>query len=83
MGALLLPTLAVMLLMRDDLRRLALRQAGLDTPVPVAAQWGPFAVFAVCLVAAVVTIGWMVTGARAGPARRRRLRCGEATDDRW
>ena len=60
LGALLVPTLVVMLLLRDDLRRLALRHAGLDVPVPVAAQWGPFAVFVVCLVGAVATIGWMV-----------------------
>lgn len=64
--ALLLATLAFMLLLRDDLRRLALRQAELDTPAWVAPQWGPFAVFVVCLVAAAVTIGWMAQALARG-----------------
>jgi hypothetical protein len=67
-GVLLVPTLAVMLLMRDDLRRLTVRHAGLDAPVAVVPQWGPFAVFAACLAAAVVTIAWMVKALAAGRA---------------
>ena len=60
LAGLLLATLASMLLLRDDVRRLVLRQAGLDVPSSVVPQWGPFAVFVVCLLAAAVTIAWMV-----------------------
>lgn len=64
--ALLLATLSFMLLLRDDLRRLALRLAELETPAWVAPQWGPFAVFVACLLAAVVTIGWMAQALARG-----------------
>jgi hypothetical protein len=52
-------TLVVMVLLRDQVRQIALRDAGFESPARVAAQWGPFAVFVVLLVAAVATIGWM------------------------
>ena len=60
LAALLLATLALMLLLRDDLRRLALRQAGVEAPTWVAPQWGPFSLFVACLLAAAGTIAWMV-----------------------
>ena len=52
-------TLVVMVLLRDQVRQIALRDVGFESPGRVAAQWGPFAVFVVLLVAAVATIGWM------------------------
>jgi hypothetical protein len=66
-AGLLLATLAAMLLLRDDVRRLVLRQAGIEATSRVAAQWGPFAVFAVCLLAAVAAIAWMVRALARGP----------------
>jgi hypothetical protein len=65
---LVLATLVTMLLLRDEVRVAALRQAGLTTPTWVAPQWGPIALFAVLMLAALGTIGWMVTAlARPGP----------------
>jgi hypothetical protein len=58
--AVLLPTLVVMVLLRDQLRQLALRDAGFAHPAWVEPQWGPLAVFAALLAAAVATIVWMV-----------------------
>jgi hypothetical protein len=58
--ALLLATLVVMLLLREQIRRITLSDAGFEPPAWVASQWGPFAVFLVCLAAAVVLIVWMV-----------------------
>lgn len=55
----LLPTLVVMVLLRDQVRQLALRDAGFAQPSWVAPQWGPLAVFAFLLVGAVATIAWM------------------------
>jgi hypothetical protein len=57
--AVLLLTLVVMVLLRDQVRQLALRDAGFAHPTWVEPQWGPLAVFAVLLVAAVATIAWM------------------------
>jgi len=71
----LLPTLVVMVLLRDQVRQLVLRDAGFEHPSWVEPQWGPLAVFALLLVAAVVTIAWMAralargsSGGRAGAA---------------
>jgi hypothetical protein len=70
----LLPTLVVMVLLRDQVRQLVLRDAGFEHPAWVAPQWGPLAAFAVLLVAAVATITWMAralargSGAAAGTA---------------
>jgi hypothetical protein len=52
-------TLVVMVLLRDQVRQIALRDAGFEHPGRVAAQWGPFAAFVVLFAAAVATIGWM------------------------
>ena len=59
-------TLVVMLLLRDQVRQLALRDAGFEHPGGVVAQWGPFAVFVVLFVAAVGTIGWMARALARG-----------------
>jgi ribose/xylose/arabinose/galactoside ABC-type transport system permease subunit len=67
--AVLLLTLATMVLLRDQVRQGVLQTAGLEPPSWVAPQWGPFAVFAVLLVAAIATIAWMAT-ALAGGTRR-------------
>jgi hypothetical protein len=72
-AALLLATLVVMVLLRDQLRQLALRGAGFEYPTRIETQWGPLAVFSLLLLGAVVTIGWMVRalvrGAPAGTGR--------------
>jgi hypothetical protein len=52
-------TLVVMVLLRDEVRQLALRDAGFEHAAWVAMQWGPFVAFAVFLVAAAATIFWM------------------------
>jgi hypothetical protein len=64
--ALLLATLAVMLLLREEIRRITLRNAGVESPSWVVSQWGPFAVFVVCLAVAVVAIVWMVRALARG-----------------
>ncbi len=66
----LLPTLIVMVLLRDQLRQLVLRDAGFEHPSWVEPQWGPMAVFAVLLVAAVGTIAWMARALARGGAGR-------------
>ena len=63
---LLVATLVVMVLLRDQVRQLALRDAGFEHPAWVVAQWGPFAVFVVLLVAAVATIAWMARALARG-----------------
>jgi hypothetical protein len=60
MAALAPLTLVDMLLLRDEVRRIALRNAGFEHPAWVATQWGPLAAFVLFLAIAVVTIGWMV-----------------------
>jgi hypothetical protein len=62
----LLPTLVVMVLLRDQVRQLVLRDAGFEHPSWVEAQWGPLAVFALLLVAAVATIAWMARALARG-----------------
>jgi hypothetical protein len=64
----LIPTLVVMVLLRDQVRQLVLREAGFEHPSWVEPQWGPLAVFALLLVAAVVTIAWMVRALARGSA---------------
>jgi hypothetical protein len=70
LAAVLLATLVAMVLLRDQVRQLALRLSGFEPPAWVAPQWGPFAVFALFLVAAIVAIAWMaralVRGSAAG-----------------
>jgi hypothetical protein len=63
---LLAATLVVMVLLRDQVRQIALRDAGFEHPGRVAAQWGPFAAFAVLLAAAVAAIGWMARALARG-----------------
>jgi hypothetical protein len=64
--ALLGATLVAMVLLRDQIRQITLRDAGFEHPAWVAPQWGPFAVFVVLLVAAVATIGWMARALARG-----------------
>jgi hypothetical protein len=65
---LLAATLVVMVLLRDQVRLITLRDAGFEHPGRVATQWGPLAVFLVLLVAAVATIGWMARALARGKA---------------
>jgi hypothetical protein len=69
LGALLLATLAAMQLLRDEVRRIALRDAGLEPASWVATQWGPLVAFLVCLVLAVSGIAWMVRALARGPGQ--------------
>jgi hypothetical protein len=62
-------TLVVMVLLRDQVRQIVLRDAGFEHPGRVAAQWGPFAAFVVLLVAAGAIIAWMVRALVRGTAR--------------
>jgi hypothetical protein len=67
--AILLPTLIVMVLLRDQLRQLVLKGAGFEHPGWVDPQWGPLAIFALLLVGAIATIAWMARAlARGVPA---------------
>ena len=68
--ALTVLTLVLMLLLRDELRQLALRQAGFEPSPWVATQWGPLAAFAGCLFTAVAAIAWMVRALARGSAQR-------------
>jgi hypothetical protein len=65
---LLLATLVVMVLLRDQVRAIALRDAGFEHPTWVATQWGPLAVFVVLLLVAVGTIAWMARALARGKA---------------
>jgi hypothetical protein len=67
LAGLLAVTLAVMLLLREEIRSITLRNAGVEPSSWVASQWGPFTVFVVCLVVAVVVIAWMVRALACGP----------------
>jgi hypothetical protein len=60
-------TLVVMVLLRGEVRQLALRDAGFAHPAWVVTQWGPLVAFAVLLVAAVATICWMARALARGP----------------
>jgi hypothetical protein len=68
-AGLLAGTLVVMVLLRDQVRVIALREAGFEHPGRVAAQWGPFAAFVLLLAAGVATIAWMAGALARGPAR--------------
>jgi hypothetical protein len=63
---LLAATLVVMVLLRDEVRQLALRDAGFEHPAWVVTQWGPLAAFAVLLVMAVASIAWMARALARG-----------------
>jgi hypothetical protein len=63
---LLAATLVVMVLLRDQVRLIALRDAGFEHPAWVATQWGPLAIFLVLLVGAAATIGWMARALARG-----------------
>jgi hypothetical protein len=65
--AVLLPTLVVMVLLRDQLRQITLHLTGFEPAAWVSPQWGPAAVFAVLLLAAVATITWMARVLARGP----------------
>jgi hypothetical protein len=69
-SSVLLLTLMAMVLLRDQVRKLALVNAGVEQPAWIAPQWGPFAVFAVLLVAAVATIAWMARALARGVGQR-------------
>jgi hypothetical protein len=66
LGALLATTLAVMLLLREEVRRITLRNAGIEPTSWFVMQWGPFAIFLACLALAVVAIAWMVRALAGG-----------------
>jgi hypothetical protein len=63
---LLAATLVVMVLLRDQVRTIALRDAAFEQTARVAIQWGPLAAFVVLLAAAVATIGWMARALARG-----------------
>lgn len=67
LAGLLVATLVAMVLLRDQVRQIALRNAGFEHSSAVATQWGPLGVFLVLLVAAVATIGWMARALARGP----------------
>jgi len=66
----LLPTLVVMVLLRDQVRQLTLRAAGFEHPAWVEPQWGPMGLFALLLLAAMATIAWMVRALARGDSLR-------------
>jgi hypothetical protein len=68
-AGLLAGTLVAMVLLRDEVRQLALRDAGFEHPPWVVTQWAPLAVFGLLLLGAAATIAWM-TRALAGSAAR-------------
>ena len=66
---LLAATLVVMVLLRDQVRTIALRDAGFEPTARVATQWGPLAAFLVLLAGALATIAGMARAlARGRPA---------------
>jgi hypothetical protein len=64
-----LATLVLMVLTRDAVRQAALDAAGFRPVAWVAPQWGPIAVFALLLVAAVATVAWMAVALARGRGR--------------
>lgn len=54
-----LVALVAMVLTRDSVRQAALERIGYAQPALVVTQWGPIAIFAVLLVAAIATVVWM------------------------
>jgi hypothetical protein len=65
-AGLLAATLAVMVLLRDEVRTIALRDAGFEQTARVATQSGPLAAFLVFLAGAVAAIGWMARALARG-----------------
>jgi len=63
---LLAATLVVMVLLRDQVRTIALRDAGFEQPLRVATQWGPLAAFVVFLAGALAAVGWMARALARG-----------------
>jgi hypothetical protein len=53
-------TTVLMVLTRDFVRRATLGAAGWQWPADVQPQWGPIAIFAVLLVAAIALVAWMI-----------------------
>lgn len=66
--ALLLPTLATMVLLREELRRIVFADAGLEALPAARPQWAAFSLFAVLLVAGLATIAWMARALARGRA---------------
>lgn len=66
----MLGTLVAMAVTRDQLRDVALAQAGLAPTPWVEPQWGPALLFVTLLLVAIATIGWMIA-ALVGEGRRR------------
>ena len=66
---LVVATLVLMVLTRDHVRRAALDTAGFQAVPWTVPQWGPIAVFAVLLVAAVAVVAWMVAALARGGHR--------------
>jgi hypothetical protein len=60
LGVLMLATLVSMLLLREEIRRITLREAGYAAAAWVTPQWGPFMVFVASLAVGAATIVWMV-----------------------
>jgi hypothetical protein len=67
-AGLLVATLVAMILLRDQVRLIALRDAGFEHPARVETQWAPLLVFVALLVGAVATIAWMVRALARGKA---------------
>ncbi len=65
-AGLLAATLVVMVLLRDQVRTIAIRDAGFEQPARVAMQWGPLTAFVVFLVGALAAIGWMARALARG-----------------
>jgi hypothetical protein len=63
---LLAATLVTMVLLRDQVRLIAVRDAGFEQPARVATQWGPLAAFLVFLAGALATIAWMTRALARG-----------------
>jgi hypothetical protein len=61
-------TLVVMVLLRDQVRQITLRNAGFEHGAWVVPQWGPFAAFVVLFVAAALAIAWMARALAHGKA---------------
>jgi hypothetical protein len=59
-----LVTLVLMIITRDQVRSAALADAGFTPATWIEPQWGAIAVFGMLLLAALVTIGWMIGALR-------------------
>ena len=70
----LVASLVLMVLVRDAARNMTLALAGFRTTPWAEPQWGPIAIFAVLLLAAVAYIAWMVTALARGPGKEKQVR---------